>query len=34
MAGTLMHEARVPLKRAQEILGQASERTTLARGPR
>ena len=29
-AGTLMHEAGVPLKRAQEILGQASERTTLA----
>jgi hypothetical protein len=30
MAGTLMHEAGVPLKRAQEILGHASERTTLA----
>jgi integrase len=29
MAGTLMHEAGVPLKRAQEILGHASERTTL-----
>ena len=28
--GTLMHEAGVPLKRAQEILGHASERTTLA----
>ena len=25
-----MHEAGVPLKRAQEILGHASERTTLA----
>jgi DNA-binding transcriptional MerR regulator len=30
MAGTLMREAGVPLKRAQEILGHASERTTLA----
>ena len=30
MAGTLMHEAGVPLKCAQEILGHASERTTLA----
>jgi integrase len=30
MAGTLMHEAGVSLKRAQEILGHASERTTLA----
>jgi hypothetical protein len=30
MAGTLMHEAGVPLKPAQEILGHASERTTLA----
>jgi integrase len=30
MAGTLMHEAGVSLKRAQEILGRASERTTLA----
>ena len=30
MAGTLMHEAGVPLKRAQEILGHVSERTTLA----
>ena len=30
MAGTLMHEAGVPLKRAQEILGHASEHTTLA----
>lgn len=30
MAGTLMHEAGVPLKRAQEILGHSSERTTLA----
>jgi integrase len=30
MAGTAMHEAGVPLKRAQEILGHASERTTLA----
>jgi integrase len=30
MGGTLMHEAGVPLKRAQEILGHASERTTLA----
>jgi hypothetical protein len=30
MAGTLMHEAEVSLKRAQEILGHASERTTLA----
>jgi hypothetical protein len=30
MAGTLMHEGGVPLKRAQEILGHASERTTLA----
>jgi integrase len=29
-AGTLMHEAGVSLKRAQEILGHASERTTLA----
>ncbi|TLZ11648.1 MAG: hypothetical protein E6K39_00655 [Gammaproteobacteria bacterium] len=29
MAGTLMHEAGVPLRRAQEILGHASERTTL-----
>jgi integrase len=30
MAGTLMHEAGVPLKRAREILGHACERTTLA----
>ena len=30
MAGTLMHEAGAPLKRAQEILEHASERTTLA----
>jgi integrase len=30
IAGTLMHEAGVPLKRAQEILGHASEHTTLA----
>jgi hypothetical protein len=30
MAGTLMHEAGVSLKRAREILGHASERTTLA----
>ena len=30
MAGTVMHEAGVPLKRAQEILGHALERTTLA----
>ena len=30
MGGTLMHEAGVLLKRAQEILGHASERTTLA----
>jgi integrase len=30
LAGTLMHEAGVPLKRPQEILGHASERTTLA----
>jgi integrase len=30
MARTLMHEAGVPLKRAQEILGHASERATLA----
>lgn len=30
LAGALMHEAGVPLKRAQEILGHASERTTLA----
>lgn len=30
MAGTLMHEAGVSLKRAQGILGHASERTTLA----
>jgi len=30
MAGTLTHEAGVPLKRAQEILGHASEPTTLA----
>jgi integrase len=30
MACTLMHEAGVPLKRAHEILGHASERTTLA----
>jgi integrase len=30
MACTLMHEAGVPLKRAQEILGHASERTTLS----
>jgi integrase len=30
MAGTPMHEAGVPLKRAQEILGHASERTTPA----
>ena len=29
LAGSLMHEAGVPLKRAQEILGHASERTTL-----
>ena len=29
MAGTLMHEAGVPLKRAQEILGHASDRTIL-----
>ena len=29
MAGTPMHEAGVPLRRAQEILGHASERTTL-----
>jgi integrase len=30
IAGTPMHEAGVSLKRAQEILGHASERTTLA----
>jgi hypothetical protein len=30
MAGTRMHEPGVPLKRAQEILGHATERTTLA----
>ncbi len=30
MAGTVVHESGVPLKRAQEILGHASERTTLA----
>lgn len=30
LAGSFMHEAGVPLKRAQEILGHASERTTLA----
>jgi integrase len=30
MAGTLLSEAGVPIKRAQEILGHASERTTLA----
>ncbi len=30
MAASLMHEAGVPLKRAPEILGHASERTTLA----
>ena len=30
MAGTLMHEAGVPLKRAKDILGHANERTTLA----
>ena len=30
MAGTLMQEAGVSLKRAQEILGHTSERTTLA----
>lgn len=30
LTGSLMHEAGVPLKRAQEILGHASERTTLA----
>jgi integrase len=30
MAGTLMHEAGIPLKHAQEILGHASERITLA----
>ena len=30
MAGTLMHEVGVPLKRVQEVLGHASERTTLA----
>ena len=29
-AGSLMHQAGVPLKRAQEILGHASERTTPA----
>jgi hypothetical protein len=29
-AGTLMHEAGVPLKRAQEIFGHAGERTTLS----
>lgn len=29
LAGTLMYEAGVPLKRAQEILGHASERTPL-----
>jgi hypothetical protein len=30
LAATLMHEAGVPVKRAQEILGHASERTTLS----
>ena len=30
MAGTLLSEAGVPIKRAQETLGHASERTTLA----
>ncbi len=30
MAASLMSEAGVPIKRAQEILGHASERTTLA----
>jgi integrase len=30
LAGSFMHEAGVPLKRAQELLGHASERTTLA----
>jgi hypothetical protein len=30
MAGTPMHEAGAPPKRAQEILGHASERTELA----
>jgi len=30
MAGTLIHEPGVPLKRAQEILGHASDRTTLS----
>lgn len=30
MAGTLLSEAGVPIKRAQEILGHASERTTLS----
>lgn len=30
LAGSLMHEAGVSLKRAQELLGHASERTTLA----
>jgi len=30
MAGTLMHEAGVPLKRAHEILGHASDRTILS----
>jgi integrase len=30
MAGTRMYAAGVPLKRAQEILGHASERTMLA----
>lgn len=30
MAGTLMHEARAPLKRGQEILAHVSERTTLS----
>ncbi len=30
VAGTLMHEAGVPLERARQILGHASERTTLA----
>jgi hypothetical protein len=34
MAGTLLSEAGVPIKRAQEILGHASERTTLANAMR
>ena len=29
MAGTLLSEEGVPIKRAQEILGHASERTTI-----